>query len=226
MERWDVAMKHGEELIYSGAWVLLFGTIISALGITNEAITESQKGAKLVAQGNAIEAFGNSLQALGNTELFLEDKELFRIDSIIGCWLQAGGNSTNTVATEIEIHTSEEEGHRLNVVGSGIQGLGAVYEAVGAAAGISHVKNLEVTGNSLIALGAFLDAASNVFLLKKLETTGEKLALIGGWTQVIGASVEVIALTIASNIEIINQNRNVYPYYWYEHHTIGTGYFQ
>jgi hypothetical protein len=221
MEWWGVVMKHGEELIYSGAWVILIGTVISALGLTSEATTESPMGANLFSQGNAIEAFGNSLQALGNTELFQEDKEQFRIDSIIGCWLQFGGNSTNTVATEIEINTSEEEGYRLNAVGSGVQALGAVYEAVGAAEGISPTKNLEATGNSLIALGAFLDAAGYVFLLKKLETLGERLALIGGWTQVLGASAEVIALTIASHIETTHQNINVNPYsnmdyYWYE----------
>ncbi|MFF2752462.1 DUF6944 family repetitive protein [Psychrobacillus sp. NPDC058041] len=207
-------MKHGDELIYSGAWLILIGAIISALGVTREATTESLMGAKLVGQGNAIGAFGNTLQALGNTELFQEDKEQFRNDIIIGCWLQAAGNSTNTVATEIEINTSEEEGHRLNVVGSGVLGLGAAYEAVGAAEGNSPTKNLEVTGNSLIALGAFLDAAGNVFLLKKLETLGDRLALIGGWTQVAGASVNVIAITSASNIEETHQ-KNM-EYYWYE----------
>ncbi|QFF98444.1 hypothetical protein PB01_06165 [Psychrobacillus glaciei] len=218
--------KHGEELIFSGAWVIVIGTIISAIGQTKETTTGTPKGAKLVAQGNAIEAFGNSLQALGNTELFLEEKEPFRMDNIIGCWLQAGGNSTNTVATEIEIHSSEEEGLRLNAVGSGVQGLGAVYEAVGAVAGKSPTKNLEATGNSLVALGAFLDAAGNISILNKLDISGETLELIGSWTQVIGACTELIALAIASNIELTQQKSYSYPYadvgyYWYEPNPYG-----
>ncbi|WP_397469476.1 DUF6944 family repetitive protein [Psychrobacillus sp.] len=60
----------------------------------------STKGLELVPQGNAIEDFGNSFQVAGNI--------------------------TNTVATDIDMNTSKEEGAKLNAVGSGIQGFGAV----------------------------------------------------------------------------------------------------
>ncbi|WP_391208512.1 DUF6944 family repetitive protein [Psychrobacillus sp. L4] len=210
--------KHGEELIYAGAWVLVIGTTISALGQTKEIAVGNPNGAKWVAQGNAIQAIGNGLQGLGNIELFLEEKEPFQMDGIIGAWLQVGGNITDVVATDIEIHTSKEDGLRLNAVGSGVQGLGAVYEAVGAAAGISPTKNLEVTGNSLFALGAFLDATGSVFVLNKMDTSGGSLSLIGSWVQVVGAYVEVIALTIASNINLTSQKTQDdtgMRYYWY-----------
>ncbi|QFF98454.1 hypothetical protein PB01_06225 [Psychrobacillus glaciei] len=215
--------KHGEELIYSGAWVLVIGTTISALGQTKEITMGDPNGAKWVAQGNAIQAFGNSLQGLGNIELFLEEKEPFQLDAIIGAWLQVGGNITDIVATDFEIHTSKEDGLRLNAVGSGVQGVGAAYEAVGAAAGKSPTKNLEVTGNSLFALGAFLDATGSVFVLNKMDTSGDRLSLIGSWVQVVGACVEVIALTIASNINLAQQKREVddgIGYYWYVPNTV------
>lgn len=205
--------KHGEGLIYSGAWVILIGTIVSVIGLTNEVMNENSNGAQLVAGGNAIEAIGNSLQAIGNTELFLKEKEQFRLEGIIGGWLQAGGNITNTIATEIEIHTSEEEGQRLNAIGSGVQGLGAAYEAIGAAKGNSPTKSLEVIGNSLFSIGTFLDATGELYLLKKLEFSGDKLSLIGVWLQIIGACTEIIALTIASKMEEAEQTVNVYPYF-------------
>lgn len=212
--------KHGEELIYTGAWVVLIGTVITAVGQTKVTTNGSTKGSKLVAQGNAIEAFGNSIQALGNEKLFLEERESSQIATITGAWLQAVGNVTNTVATEIEINTSKEEGLRLNAIGSGIQGVGAVYEAVGAAEGNSPTKNLEVTGSSLLALGSFLDATESVFVINKLDTSGKRLAFIGSWTQVIGAYTEVIAFTIAKNIETTSYYSTVYPdsnlaYNWY-----------
>ncbi|WP_313891322.1 DUF6944 family repetitive protein [Psychrobacillus sp.] len=132
---------YGEELIYSGAWVVLIGTAIAAVGQTKVTTTESPKGSKLVAQGNMVEAFGNSLQALGNEKLFLEEREQFQINTITGAWLQTVGNITNTVATNIEMNISKEEGAGLNAVGSGIQGLGAIYEAMGAAEGSSPINN-------------------------------------------------------------------------------------
>jgi hypothetical protein len=200
MERWDVVQKSGEELLYFGAWVIAIGAAVAAVGQTQETATESSKGERLVSQGNVIGAFGNSLQALGFTELFLEEKELFLIDSIIGAWLQTGGNSTISVATELKIQGSEEEGAKINAVGSGVLGLGAAYEALGAAAGKSPTKNLEVTGNSLIALGAFLDSAGNLSSLNKMERQAEILELIGIWIQVIGTFTNVIAIKNALDI--------------------------
>ncbi|WP_391121017.1 DUF6944 family repetitive protein [Psychrobacillus sp. L3] len=215
--------KHGEELIYAGAWVLVIGTTISALGQTKEIAMGNPNGSKWVAQGNAIQAIGNGLQGQGNIELFLEEKESFQMDNIIGAWLLVGGNITDIVATEIEIHTSKEVGLRLNALGSGFQGLGAAYEAVGAAEGISPTKNLEVTGNSLFALGAFLDAAGSVFVLNKMDTPGERLSLIGSWVQVVGACVEVFALSITSDTNITPQKKGGEAdmgYYWYVPNTV------
>ena len=109
MERWDTLKQHGEELVYSGAWIVTIGTVISAIGQTNKTFTESQMGSNLIANGNAIEAVGNSMQAIGNTEVFSEERESYLIDMIFGAWLQAAGNVTNTVATNLEINTTEPE---------------------------------------------------------------------------------------------------------------------
>ena len=87
---------------------ITIGTVISAVGQTNKTFTESQMGANLIANGNAIEAIGNSLQAIGNTELFSEERESYLIDMIFGAWLQAAGNVTNTVATNLEINTQSQ----------------------------------------------------------------------------------------------------------------------
>lgn len=219
MERWDTVKQYGEELVYSGAWIVTIGAIISAVGQTNKTFTESQMGADLIAKGNAIEAFGNSLQAIGYTAVFSEERESYLLDVIFGAWLQAAGNVTNTVATNIEINTGDEGAIGLNAVGSGIQGLGATYEAVGAIQGHSPVKSLEVTGNSLFALGAFLDAAGLLFSKKNLNRTGDRLSFIGSWTQVIGGITVVIALKTASEINLTEQQEKqqeyYYPYYNY-----------
>ena len=126
------------------------------LGITQESMTKEEQGKELVAKGSAIEAFGNIIQALGNTALFLDEKRQSNIQTIIGCWLQAGGNSTIAIGTEIEIHQSEDEGLRLNAIGSGVQSLGAAFQASGAAeAELSITRSLEVASENLTTLGAY-----------------------------------------------------------------------
>ena len=195
--------KHGEELIYSGSWIIAVGTVIAALGVTQETMTGEEQGKELVAKGSAIEAFGNTFQALGNTALFLDEKRQSSIQTIIGCWLQAGGNSTIAIGTEIEIHESEDEGLRLNAIGSGVQSLGAAFQASGAAeAELSITRNLEVASENLTTLGALLESIGSIFLLSKKDLSGVRLSLIGSWIQVVASFLEVYTLTFATDSEL------------------------
>ncbi|MFJ8066349.1 DUF6944 family repetitive protein [Psychrobacillus sp. NPDC096426] len=212
--------QHGEELVYTAAWIVTIGTVITAIGQTSKTFTESLMGANLIAKGNAIEAFGNSLEAIGTTVLLSEEKESYLTDIIFGAWIQAVGNVTNTVTTNIEIATADEGAIGLNAVGSGIQGLGATYEAIGALEGHSPFKSLEVTGLSILALGAFLDAVGLLFSMKNLNRAGDRLSFIGSWTQVIGAFTVVIALKTASDINLVQQQEQDYYCYQYYNYPI------
>ncbi|WP_313891330.1 hypothetical protein [Psychrobacillus sp.] len=69
-------------------------------------------------------------------------------------------------------------------------------------------------------MGSFIDATGSIFVEKKLDTSGERLSYIGSRKQVLGACAEVLAFTIAKNIETNSCNATVYSdpnlvYYWY-----------
>lgn len=166
----QLAELQGEEILIAGAWFLVAGTIITAGGESKQFITHTEAGKEAVVVGNAVEAFGNTIQAIGRTKIYETSPSAARLKSIIGCWLQAGGNVTNSVATQIEINGEEAEGLQLNALGSGVQATGASFEAVGSAEEDPFPRQgLEVTGNSLIALGSAIDAIGNVLLLNELK---------------------------------------------------------
>jgi hypothetical protein len=189
-------IEKGEDLILAGAIIITIGTILSAVGQTKVTICKNSDGLSLVSKGNGVEAFGNVLQAIGRSKS--DDPEKL---SIIGSWLQAVGNSTNSLASEIQLNDSGPEPIRLNALGSGVQALGAKIEAIAVEYEKNHLKNLEVTGLELISLGSFLDAIGNLFLLRELDKKGDFISLIGSWTQVAGASIGVYVATHVEDVE-------------------------
>lgn len=209
----------GEDLLITGAWILGIGSIIEGIGQTQQSLTSSDLGKDLIIKGNGIEAFGNSLQAIGRTKLFNpNDQQLSQTYSIFGAWLEAAGNTGNSIGISIELNGEEEEGTRIDTLGSGIQGLGAALEAYGAfIAKDSSFKSLNITGNSLISLGSFLVAIGNIFILQEQTETGEMILLVGGWIQVLGAFILIIAIMI--EVESLSgpkkDNGNPYSYHHY-----------
>ena len=188
----------GEDLLITGAWILGIGSVIEAIGQTQQSLTSSDLGKDLIIKGNGIEAFGNSLQAIGRTKLFNpNDQQLSQTYSIFGAWLEAAGNTGNSIGISIELSGEEEEGTIIDTLGSGVQGTGAAFAAFGAySAEDSSFKSLSITGNSLISLGSFLVAIGNIFILQEQTETGEMILLVGGWIQVVGAFILIMAITI------------------------------
>lgn len=113
------------DLIQVGAFLVVFGTLFTATGQTKVTINHDEEGKRFIIKGNGVEGFGNTLQAIG------KQKEGQSTISILGSWLQAGGNFTNSVATTIELEGAEVEGVPLNMIGSGVQSIGAALEAKG-----------------------------------------------------------------------------------------------
>lgn len=189
----------GEELVITGAWFLLFGTLTSAVGVTIKHHIGTNFGKKLFSKGNAIEAFGNSIQSVGREKLIKSESESEENNHLttilLGSWIQAAGNATNTLATELEISGSIEQGERLNALGSVIQSIGASFEAKGATHEEGVLVKFEVFGNELIAIGALIDGIGNVALLNQQDTIGEQLLFFGSWVQVLGSILIVIAVT-------------------------------
>ncbi|MFJ7829602.1 DUF6944 family repetitive protein [Peribacillus sp. NPDC097284] len=209
----------GEDLLIIGAWILGIGSVVEAIGQTQQSLTSSDLGKDLIVKGNGIEAFGNSLQAIGRTKLFNpEYQQLSQIYSIIGAWLEAAGNTANSVGISIELSGEEEEGLKIDTLGSGIQGTGAAFEAFGGyISEDSPFRSLSITGNSLISLGSFLVAIGNIFILQEHTEIGEIILLVGGWIQVIGAFVLINAITIEveSASAPVNDSGNPYSYHHY-----------
>lgn len=187
----------GEELIITGAWFLLFGTVTSAVGVTSKHHIGTNFGKKLFAKGNAIEAFGNSIQSVGREKLIKSERgnNEHLLTILLGSWIQAAGNATNTLATELEISGAIEQGERLNALGSVIQTIGASFEAKGARHEEGVLVKFEVFGNELIAIGALIDGIGNVALLNDHDTIGEQLLFFGSWVQVLGSILIVLAVT-------------------------------
>ncbi|XZF74255.1 DUF6944 family repetitive protein [Bacillus sp. AL-1R] len=189
-----------DDLPLIGAYFLLFGTSTAAVGISSKKIVSENFGRRLFATGNAIEAFGNSIQAIGREKLYKKAKKEnekekdIELTLMIGAWIQAIGNSTNTFSTNLEIEGLEREGHKLNAVGSVIQSIGAQIETTAALMEKTQLDNIEAYGNQLIGLGALIDGIGNVALLHEKVTLGEDLLLVGSWVQVFGAILIIYAL--------------------------------
>lgn len=130
--------------------------------------------------------------------------------SIVGCWFQAGGNFTNTIANEVILEGSEEEeGLRLNALGSGVQSVGASLEAVGAPVD----RQLESTGNWVIALGSSIDSIANLSILQDKKKQGDTLAVFGSYLEVVGALIVLYELSSlrGENLSETEHNRYQYP---------------
>ncbi|WP_088010538.1 DUF6944 family repetitive protein [Gottfriedia acidiceleris] len=203
----------GEDFLLIGAYFLLFGTLTSAVGVSSKKIISEEFSRDLFAKGNAIEAFGNSIQAIGREKLYNKEKIDHELTIMVGAWIQASGNVTNTIGTTLELQGFEEEGHKLNAVGSVIQSIGAHIEAIGILEVGTNLTKIEAYGSELIALGALIDGIGNASLLNDNIILGEQLLLVGTWVQVFGAILIVYALiNIRREEEVKNHSEFRYGY--------------
>ncbi|MGE7762574.1 DUF6944 family repetitive protein [Peribacillus sp. NPDC097895] len=193
---------HGDDLLISGAWLLGIGTLAGAIGQTRQTLTGTNLGKDLLLKGNVIEAVGNSLQAIGRTKMINPENELSESYFIFGAWLEAAGNTANAVGIDMQLNGSEDEGTRTDALGSGIQGLGAAFEAFGASlTEESFTRSLEIKGNALIAAGSFFESIGNIFILNEKKRMGEHILLLGSWAQVFGAFILIEAFSLGPEPE-------------------------
>lgn len=175
----------GDDLLTVGAYFLVAGTFISAIGETMKPDVNNVNK-KLIRDGNGVQAVGNSLQGFGRISL-AEGNEAANLYGIIGSFTQAGGNSFNTAANNIEIQNPSVSVSGFNSLGSTIQSMGAALEAAGVENDENNLlSNLETLGYSLISVSAILDA---IGILIEDEKSIQKRVLLaaGGWFEFIGA---------------------------------------
>ncbi|MGY6211078.1 DUF6944 family repetitive protein [Cytobacillus firmus] len=175
----------GDDLLTVGAYFLVAGTFISAIGETMKP-DESNVNKKLIRNGNGVQAVGNSIQGFGRISL-AEGSEPANLYGIIGSFTQAGGNSINSAANNIEIQNPSVSVSGFNSLGSTIQSMGAALEAAGVENGENNMlSNLETLGYSLISASATLDAIG--ILIEDEKSIQKRLLLAaGGWLEFIGA---------------------------------------
>ncbi|WP_285769285.1 hypothetical protein [Peribacillus sp. SI8-4] len=192
-------ITHGDDLLITGAWLLGIGTLTGAIGQTRQTLTGTNLGKDLVLKGNGIEALGNSLQAIGRTKTADRENEISETYFIIGAWLEAAGNAANVVGIDMQLNGADEEGTKTDALGSGIQGLGAAFEAFGAFLSENSIsRSLELKGNALIAAGSFFESIGNIFILNEKRRIGEHILLLGSWAQVAGAFILIDAFSYHS----------------------------
>ncbi|MDQ0881972.1 hypothetical protein [Peribacillus sp. V2I11] len=194
-------ITHGEDLLISGAWLLGIGTLVGAIGQTRQTLTSTNLGKDLVLKGNGIEAVGNSLQAIGRSKMLNPENERSQTYFIFGNWLEAIGNTANSVGIDMQLSGSVEEGTRTDAIGSGIQGMGAAFEAFGASLTEETISPFEIKGNGIIAAGSFLESVGNIFILNLKVRMGEQILLLGSWTQVFGAFILIEAFSLGPEPE-------------------------
>ncbi len=198
------------ELLLTGTGFLVAGTFFSAFGATKVFATGEDDGLAFVVKGNAIEGIGNSLQAIAREKALADreadEKELL---AIIGCWFQAGGNAANAIANEMILNeVNVTDALRLNAIGSGIQSVGASFEAYG----VQDEGKGVVLGAALISLGSMFDAISNLYILQDKENTGNSIAAAGAYIEFTGALIAFIALTQLIQTEEAEQAKECYHY--------------
>lgn len=183
----------GEELIVVGANLLVIGTFISAVGETGaHPVEEINK--KLVRDGNAVQAVGNTLQGVGRLKVMDDLKEEKNILGMVGTFVQASGNTINSLATDVEIESPSLENTRFNSLGSTIQSMGAAIEATGVAQVEEGTSpNLEVVGLSLITIGTMLDSIG-VLTPEEKEKQKRILLFAGGWIEFVGTVIVAYAI--------------------------------
>lgn len=184
----------GEELNVVGANLLAIGAFISAVGETGAHPAE-EINKKLIRDGNAVQAVGNTLQGVGRLKLMDEPEEEKNVlGRMVGTFVQASGNTINSLATNMEIESPSVENTRFNSLGSTIQSMGAALEATGVAqVGEGTSPNLELAGLSLITLGTILDS---IGVLTSEEKKKQKRILLftGGWVEFAGTVLIAYAL--------------------------------
>ncbi|WP_232233750.1 DUF6944 family repetitive protein [Bacillus sp. J33] len=172
----------GEEYLSIGSYLLVIGTFVSAVGETIYGTELENLNNKLIRDGNAVQALGNSFQGFGRISLS-DIEEESNVYSIMGCFTQAGGNTLNSAATNLEIESPSAESTRLNSLGSSVQSMGAALEAYGLANSKSdYFIKLEVLGSSLISIAALLDS---IGILARDENSLQKeffLQRADGWS--------------------------------------------
>lgn len=183
----DVIYLDGEELLLVGAYLLLIGTFIAAVGETPKDTAFEQMDKKLIRDGNAVQALANTLQGIGRLGVnqHIEHNPNYFL-AIIGCFIQAGGNSINSIASNEEIEYASPQISRFNSLGSSVQSMGAAFETAGVFNG--KVINLEVLGNILITLGALLDSVG-ILVPEEKPKQKDILLATGGWSEFIGAAI-------------------------------------
>ncbi|MEK3854326.1 DUF6944 family repetitive protein [Cytobacillus sp. FSL H8-0458] len=175
----------GEDLLSIGAYLLVAGTFISAIGDTIKP-DKTNFNKKLIRDGNGVQAVGNGLQGFGRIRLAEREEEV-NFYGIVGSFTQAGGNTINTVAVNNEIQAYSISETKLNSLGSSIQSMGAALEAKGVKQNRSNIlSQLEVIGYSLISIGALLDSAG-LLITDELSIQRRLLLAAGGWLEFLGA---------------------------------------
>ena len=220
--------QQGDELLIAGTWILTIGTVISAAGQTRLVATGDLSGKESTVIGNSVEGFGNVLQAVGRGKIDAADPSFPGKLAEVGCWLQAGGNVTNAVGIQQEIigergeqqfgegeegnsggdteensnsifEQIEEQGSKINALGSTVQAGGAILEAYG----IANMKpsfstSYEVIGNTIIGFGSAIDAIGTIYILQDQEKLGNWIELAGAYIQVVGSAIELYGVTVES----------------------------
>ncbi|WP_198158850.1 DUF6944 family repetitive protein [Robertmurraya korlensis] len=197
----------GEELLSFGSYLLVLGTLIAAIGETG--VYQEEINTKLIRDGNAVQAVGNTFQGIGRIKIGEKPEERMNVLGIVGCFVQAGGNTTNSLAANEEIESPSPAVTRINALGSTIQSMGAALEAAGVERKEERSLNdVEAFGNTLISIGAILDA---IGILAAEEKRVQKRILLatGGWLEFLGAVIEayVIQVNRKESVEKKNHER-------------------
>lgn len=204
----------GAEGLVIGNGIESVGNVFQVLGKEKLYSIEPIEPRKTGILGSWLQAIGNA----GNAVAVQEGINLYRFTftdegSRNAANQEGGGNRTNSrqaeAANEVNTaqgmqSTAEQEGVEealkrsigFDAISSGIQGVGAYLEGSSTARLPAFpTQSIEVTGDFLTTIGAFLEASGAVLAIQDQELKGVLLQTIGSWVQVGGSSLGLYALT-------------------------------
>ncbi|WP_274308179.1 DUF6944 family repetitive protein [Solibacillus daqui] len=158
----------------AGNWIVVVGTIITAIASTPSKIFTEQTLTNFNLIGNVLEAGGTAIAAKGEEGLL----------NIVGDQIQAIGNIAVIAGI---LNNNEQSGELLQKQGDLLQivGMGMTIQTSGQ---LTLLETIENTGNIIQLIGNVIQVFANTD-----TEEGTVMNAIGGWIQAIGAVITALA---------------------------------
>ena len=188
----DLIEIEADDGLIAGAFLVLIGAILNAIGITQVLLTKSPRGAEGVIIGNGVASIGNVMQAVAKEELYFSKKLKGHHSGMIGSLTQAVGNAGTAVVVsegldfglfsfsytrsqeQRTVNTDAEESEASRERSEILRRITEVYALTDFIQGVGAY----IEGNSILSLPPYET--------QQMKATGDYITAIGSFIQAFG----------------------------------------